>query len=51
MDFLLFDKYTIYIWASYLLTFATIAILFVGTKITHKRNTIQLRIKYERDNK
>jgi hypothetical protein len=37
MEFLLFDKYTTYIWASYLLTFATVAILFVSTKATHKR--------------
>jgi heme exporter protein CcmD len=48
IDFLLFDKYTTYIWASYLLTFFTVAILFVGTKVTHKRTIIQLRIKYAR---
>lgn len=48
MDFLLFDKYSIYIWASYLLTFITIAILFISAKITHKRTMTQLRIKYAR---
>ncbi|CAC9452381.1 hypothetical protein BHECKSOX2_118 [Bathymodiolus heckerae thiotrophic gill symbiont] len=48
MEFLLFDKYTSYIWASYLLTFATVAILFIGTKSAHKRAMTQLRIKYAR---
>ncbi|VVH54798.1 hypothetical protein BSPLISOX_2595 [uncultured Gammaproteobacteria bacterium] len=51
MEFLLFDKYTTYIWVSYLLTFATVAILFVSTKATHKRTITQLRIKYARDKK
>ncbi|CAB5502064.1 hypothetical protein [uncultured Gammaproteobacteria bacterium] len=51
IEFLLFDKYTAYIWASYLLTFATVAILFVGTKATHKRTITQLHIKYARDKK
>ncbi|VVM22523.1 hypothetical protein BSPWISOXPB_3443 [uncultured Gammaproteobacteria bacterium] len=45
MEFLLFDKYTTYIWVSYFLTFATVAILFVSTKATHKRTITQLRIK------
>ncbi len=49
MDFLLFDKYSAYIWASYLLTFLTIVVLFVGAKTTHKRTITQLRIKYARD--
>jgi heme exporter protein CcmD len=43
MEFLLFDKYTTYIWASYLLAFATVAILFISTKATHKRTITQLR--------
>ncbi len=51
MDFLLFDKYSAYIWASYFLTFITIAILFISTKTIHKRNITQLRIKYARDKK
>ncbi|CAC9435194.1 heme exporter protein CcmD [bacterium endosymbiont of Bathymodiolus sp. 5 South] len=51
MEFLLFDKYTTYIWASYLLTFATVAILFISTKATHKRTITQLRIKYKRNKK
>ncbi|CAC9642849.1 heme exporter protein CcmD [bacterium endosymbiont of Bathymodiolus sp. 5 South] len=51
MEFLLFDKYTTYIWASYLLAFATVAILFISTKATHKRTITQLRIKYKRNKK
>lgn len=51
IEFLLFDKYTTYIWVSYLLTFSTVVILFVDTKVTHKRTIIQLRIKYAKDKK
>lgn len=49
MDFLMFDKYTFYIWVSYLLTFAMVAFLFIGAKINHIHVTRQLQIKYIRD--
>ncbi|SFV88268.1 hypothetical protein MNB_SUP05-SYMBIONT-7-383 [hydrothermal vent metagenome] len=51
MEFLLFDKYAAYIWASYLLTFAIVGFLFVSTKANHKRVVTQLRIKYARGEK
>ena len=49
MEILMFDKYTAYIWASYLLTFATVAFLFINTRSTHKRAIMQLSIKYSRE--
>lgn len=51
MEFLMFDKYTLYIWASYLLTFITIAFLFINTKAKHTQIISKLRIKYSRDKK
>lgn len=48
MEFLIFDKYAVYIWASYGLTFATIAFLFFSTKANRKRVVTQLKIKYAR---
>ncbi|NYT26884.1 heme exporter protein CcmD [Candidatus Thiodubiliella endoseptemdiera] len=51
MGFLLFDKYMIYIWVSYLLTFAIVGFLFISTKVNHKRVVTQLRIKYARGEK
>jgi len=48
MDFLLFDKYTTYIWVSYLLTFAMVSFLFISAKVNRTRVITQLRIKYIR---
>lgn len=48
MDFLIFDKYALYIWVSYLLTFTMVAFLFISAKINHARIATQLRIKYIR---
>ncbi|KAA0456470.1 MAG: heme exporter protein CcmD [Candidatus Thioglobus sp.] len=49
MDFLIFDKYAAYIWASYLITFAVIGLLFFNTKSARKQIITKLRIKYIRD--
>lgn len=49
MEFLTFDKYAFYIWASYFLTFAVIAFLFISTKTNHTQVLTKLRIKYTRD--
>ncbi|BAS67517.1 MAG: heme exporter protein CcmD [Gammaproteobacteria bacterium] len=48
MDFLMFDKYTTYIWVSYGLTFAMVAFLFISAKSNHTRVVNQLRVKYAR---
>lgn len=44
----MFDKYTFYIWASYLLTFVMIAFLFINAKLNHTQVVARLRIKYTR---
>ncbi|SMN11876.1 hypothetical protein SPBRAN_69 [uncultured Candidatus Thioglobus sp.] len=49
MEFLAFDKYAYYIWASYLLTFIIIAFFFISAKSNRKHIITQLRIKYLRD--
>jgi len=48
LDMFSFDKYTYYIWFSYFITFAVIAILFFRTKSLHESAIMQLRIKYSR---
>ncbi|MEO1890155.1 MAG: heme exporter protein CcmD [Candidatus Thioglobus sp.] len=48
MELLSFDKYAYYIWFSYFLTFAVVAILFIRTQSIHKNVITQLRIKYSR---
>jgi heme exporter protein D len=48
MELLSFDKYAYYIWFSYFLTFAIIAILFIRTRFIHKNVITQLRVKYSR---
>lgn len=49
--FLPFGKYAFYIWSSYLIGFAVIAILFIRTYSLRKKIHQQLRAKYERGSK
>ena len=46
---LVFDKYAIYIWFSYGLTFVTIAFLFLRAKKSRLDTIRKLRVKYLRD--
>ncbi len=50
-DFLPYGKYAFYIWFSYLITVAVIAMLFIRTQSARKQILRQLHLKYSREKK